>query len=477
MNDSLWYLDYYDAPRLKTPTFLMLPNELLAAICQQLKTNRDVRQFSLVTQRMRDVAQLALMRPVKLPHHGIRKFVQTMVDRPDLAKQVKEVDLGDFGCENHSVQLGDFDQGTFMRCEQLVTKLVGSELWSKLVAAKAKDQNDPWGRHSSFYLAILTIIAPDLKTLSTEPRPLGNLSPRILVQLPTQSLWELQRPSPLFQGLLLECLQNKLEQLTISATHSCFKGIHMRNISFAGFTQLKRVSLPMQTLVCQGTYITNLEAVLPPKLECLEIQECNRFVHDLISKVVGSLREDRFPGLHRLKLYFQECLQSSLVIICYGNNNRIVGLPYLLTEMTFKYNCKVTAYTRSRPSSEHEASDLLPELQAQALLSPAEAWLAATKGQQFTTAVARNKRGAPRARTKLERKIVLKNHHVPNALLCSPTFDGAAWERVVFFKGLAGTKAEFNKKAKKEDDKGKAKVTKDTKSPGHQDKRRGPTKT
>jgi hypothetical protein len=475
MDESLWYLDYYDAPRPKPPTFLMLPNELLAAICQQLKTNRDVCQFSLVTQRMRDVAQLALLKPVRLPHHGIRKFAQTMVDRPDLARQVKEVDLGDFGCENHAAQLGDFDQESLGRCEELITKLVGAEQWGKLVLAKAKDKADSWGRHSSFYLAILTIIAPNLKTLSTEPRPLGNLSPRILVQLPTQSLWELQRPSPLFQGPLLECLQNKLEQLTISATHSCFKGIHMRNISFAGFTKLKRLSLPMQTLVYKGSNITNLEAVLPPRLGCLEIQECNRFVHDLISKVVGSLRQDRLTSLRRLNLYFQECLQSSLVIICYGNNDRVVGLPYLLEEMTLKYNCKVTAYTRGRPSSEHKASDLLPELQAQALLSPAEAWLAATKGQQFTTAVARNNRGAPRARTKLERKIVLKNHHVPNTLLCSPTFDGSAWEKVVFFKGLAGTKAEFDKKAKKE---GKAKGGKDGKpprSPDHQDKRRGPT--
>jgi hypothetical protein len=236
-------------------------------------------------------------------------------------------------------------------------------------------------------------------------------------------------------------------------------------------------------LIYQGADIMNLEEVLPSSLECLELQKCNRFISDLISKLLGSLREDRFSRLRRLKLHFQHCLRSSLVLMGYGNNDRVLWLSCLLDEITFKHNCTVTAFTSSDLSTEHEASDLLSELQARSLLSPAEAWIAATKGQQFTTAVARNDRGAPRARTILERKIVLKNYHVPNTLLSSPTFDGAAWEKVVFFKGLVGTKAEFDqKKGKgKENEKGKAKSVKGGKdgksprSPGHQDKRRGPT--
>jgi hypothetical protein len=472
MDESLWYLDYYDAPRLKPPprrpTFLNLPNELLVAICQQLKTNRDVCQFSLVSQRLRDVAQLVLVKPVKLPHHGIRKFVQTMVDRPDLVTQVKEVDLGDFGCENHVARLGDFDEVSLRKCEEVITELAGVEQWSKLVAAKATDQDDPWGRYSSFCLAILTIIAPNLEILSTEPRPLGNLPPDMLAHSPEQSLWELQLPSPLFQGPLLEILQNRIEQLTLSTEHSCFKGIHMRNITFAGFTKLKRLTLLMKMLIYQGTDITNLEEVLPSNLECLEIQKCNIFVRDLISKLLGSLRQKRFLRLRRLKLHFHDCLRSSLVLMGYGNNDRTLWLSCLLDEMTSKHNCMVTAYAPSDPSTEYETSDLLSELQAQSLLSPAEAWIAATKGQQFTTTVARNDRGAPRARTILERKIVLKNYHVPSTLLSSPTFDGTAWEKVVFFRGLVGTKAEFDQKKVKENEKGKAKSVKggkDGKSP------------
>ncbi|KAF2791609.1 hypothetical protein K505DRAFT_64148 [Melanomma pulvis-pyrius CBS 109.77] len=483
MHDSLWYLDYYEGPsHLKPPLrmFDQLPNELLIAIAAQTETNHDLCQLSLVNRRLRNIAQSTLMNPVKMPHHGIRKFVEAMIGRLDLVAQIKEVDLGDFGCERHGMQLGECDPELLKLCEDLVTKVAGAEQWTKIVLAKDIGQDDPWGIHSSFYLAILSIIAPDLKILSVEPRPLGNLSPDILVDSPNQILWELQHLSPMFNAPLLQLLQNRLEDLTISTKNSCFKGIHMRNISFTGFTKLKRLSLPMQTLVCQSVDTTNPVAVLPPQLESLEIKSCNGLIHKWISKLFDCVGEDQPSKIRQLDLYFQHCLRSSVVLMCDGNDYYMSGL-FLLREMASKYGCNITAYTRSHSSDKHEAHELQPELDALGLLTPPEAWMVATKGEQFSAAVARSDGGAPRARTRLEQKLFLKNTHVPTAFFSSPTFDVAAWEKVLFFKGTRGTKAEFEKKKnKKETGKGTkgGRVGRDSKSsPGHQIKRRGPAKT
>ena len=318
------------------------------------------------------------------------------------------------------------------------------------------------------------MISPNLKKITLEPRSLGDLSPAVLVDSPVQFLWELQTLQPLFHFLPLHILREKLEDITISTQSSCFKGIHMPNLSFREFSKLKRLRVPFQVFMSQNIQTTSPEDVLPRNLQFLEVHKCNRLVFEWMTKLLSYLYNHPLPKLRQLDLYFPHCLRSSVNITCYGKDTR--RLRELLQGMVSEHGCKTTVYARPRPMAKYEAGDLLSELDVYDLLTPEEAWLAATKDEQLSDVVARSSSGVSRARTKLERKLFLRNPHMPTTLFSSPTFNGAAWEKVVFFKGTKGTKLEFEKKKdSKESGKG-SKVGKDAKSPrspGHQDKRRG----
>ena len=155
VDESLWYLDYYRAPtHLRAPPWMLrLPNELLAAIASFVR-NRELCQLSLVNRRLRDVAQSSLMKPVRMPRHGIRKFVEMIVDRPDLVQQIIEVDLGDFGCKEHGVVLGIPSNETIKRCKGLAAQPASPGQWRLLESVIEDAVGDHLGRDSGIYLSI-----------------------------------------------------------------------------------------------------------------------------------------------------------------------------------------------------------------------------------------------------------------------------------------------------------------------------------
>ncbi|KAF2714505.1 hypothetical protein K504DRAFT_496433 [Pleomassaria siparia CBS 279.74] len=469
VRDELWYLDYYEAPwHLKPPPrILELPNEILAAIAQ-FATNRDLCHLSLVSRRMRDVAQSALLKPARIPHNGIRKFVETLADRPDL-RLIKEVDLGDFGCDQHDAGLGECAPEMLEKLERLVSDIKGDEQWSKLIKEqKGGDYYKTYGTDSSFFLAVLLIIAPNISTLSVELRPLANMTTTRLVSLSSPEIWMLQVHGRLFDEPLTHLLEDRLEELTIPANTSCFKGDHLRNISFINFNTLKRLNVPMNVFVhhsIDATNPTELEIRLPQKLEYLKIQACNRLAFECISSLLDCLREGQVSKLRQVDLSFQGCLRSSLVLLCHGEAPRIDKLRRILRALASDYRCKVTAYTRAYLLSKYEASDLLSELDTYANIPSSEAWMIATKDEQFGDAIMRKRDGTPRERTKAERELFCRNQHISTALLSSPTFDATAWKKAKpfenpfpfirgdffdgsFFRGTKYTKMSFDEKGK-----------------------------
>lgn len=77
-------------------SFLQLPDELLLKVARCLERNIDLRQLSLTSRKLRDVAQEALVKELVLPNAGIRPLLETLCNRPDLCEKVTHIDIGQF---------------------------------------------------------------------------------------------------------------------------------------------------------------------------------------------------------------------------------------------------------------------------------------------------------------------------------------------------------------------------------------------
>ena len=76
-----------------------LPNELLDSIGSHIQQHKDLCSLALMCKELRYPAQAALFTPLVVPRRKIRQLLESIVARPDLAKRIHHVDLGDYA--NH----------------------------------------------------------------------------------------------------------------------------------------------------------------------------------------------------------------------------------------------------------------------------------------------------------------------------------------------------------------------------------------
>lgn len=433
-------LDYYEAPsHLKSPfRILDLPNELLAAIALQLERNNDLRNLSLVCKRLRIVAQEALFNPVKLPENGIRNLLETLINRPDLAKRINHVDLGDYGSNGYSGRShneiptfpGRFSKKTFIKCKKHITKQLGAEAWN-LIFLSMK-MTDSWGFTRSFFLALLAIMAPNLRGVSFQMRPLAS-PPNHLAMMRANVLLHLQEFGTPFGDSVMQFLGEKIKVLTV-ADNALWKGPYMHNLAFTEFINLKRLSLPINALISKNATINNLSRVLPSSLEHLQVRDCSRFLSELL---VNCCELNRRVPL-TLDLFFQGNPRSALLLTGDGDELRLNELAKHFAALSSQ-GWKITAYKNVSQSLrgpiEFKAMSLQAELDAWKLLTPNEVSIASLQQFQFSRIVARDKECLPRRRSKFEVDLVTIYWGMPHELFTSHTFNPEAWSRVRMFNG------------------------------------------
>jgi hypothetical protein len=232
-----------------------LPNELLAAIALQMESNNELRTYSLVCKRLRDVAQDVLLKPLKLPRNAIRKLLEMLIDRPDLAKRIRHVDLADYAGDGYPEDVGppenkravDFDVTTCAKFETHVTKNFGVEVWQNIFPLR---EGDMWCAMRSFYLAILVLLTPNLHELTFEMRPLARPNAMLVLMRPATLLNHQTLGAP-FHQTVMHLLSKKIWTLTI-AENSPGKGPYMHNLQFTALSYLRQLSLPIDALISRN---------------------------------------------------------------------------------------------------------------------------------------------------------------------------------------------------------------------------------
>lgn len=409
---------------------------MIAAIAA---SNGGLISLSLVNKRLKNIVQEALVKEVIMPKNSIRKFIQTLSRRPDLAKKVNVVNLGDYQAIG---ALGSTNLGhVFPACHALVESLNGNGFFSTIIMALVKQRSPIWTISHRFFLDILVALCPNLNSLMLELPPIFPIDP--MDTLPSNSALFNQDPVLLFQGPALRVLQNRLRALTITE-NSRWKGTCMYNINTESLKKLDYLSAPLDVFVSGGVDFapadpTNPVEVLPSGLKRLQIRACNKHIFDWVTDFEKAYRTQYFPDLNRLDLYFKSCLRSSILLADQGRGQikafraSLVNLDALgLTIATYTGEAQILC-------------DVLDELDAWRHLSEQEVWLTAMKQEQFSENVARDPEGMVRRRTEvLEARLFLKNPYISTPLFTSPTFDARAWQKVRFFNGVKGTKWAIN---------------------------------
>lgn len=418
---------------------LELPNELLATVALHLDRSNDVRNLALVCKRLRDICQETLLNPVRLPRilpqHAIRKLLETLIDRPDLAKRVSHVNLGDYSRRCGSTEAeGDIETGFFPikiweRYSSLFTEKYGQLLWEQIIQTRERDE---WGHSRGFYLALLAAVTPNLQRLTFEMRPLAQ-PPQVIPVMPTNLLLSLQESGTPFSDPIMQVLGGRLHTITVR-DNPLGKGPYMHNLSFRGLNKLTNLSLPIDALVSKNTNSADPSMVLPASLRRLQIQSCNKFVFEWLLRM--SVSKDQLPALQDLDLFFKNDLRSALLLSGQGINGRLDILAMAIRALSIS-GLNVITHTRTNTKKEDEYTieDMHAELDAWSYLTLEDVQIAAFKKVPFSALLARDEAGAPRRREKFEGQLLRAFWGMPLGLFTSPTFQPPAWSGVRMFNG------------------------------------------
>ena len=257
-----------------------------------------------------------------------------------------------------------------------------------------KPANGIWTIDRDFFINVLVALSPNLKHLTMR-----------LPKTPDRHPWDqedfkLYEPFPKAASNLL---RNRLRILDIQETIS-WKSLTTYNVNLRSLSSLVRLSLPMDAFVDPNGQPTDPVEVIPPKLEWLQLRPCNKYIQPWISGLRQARSNAEFPHWHRLDLFFNSCIRTTLLLIDQG-----CGLLSAFTRdvALLSQNDLTVGYFHG--SNEQNSGDLVEELDARAHLSDFEAWLAASREQMFSASVARTESGAPRRRTRLETRYFLRN--------------------------------------------------------------------
>jgi hypothetical protein len=440
-------LDFYDAPVHLNPLskWPHLPVELLEAIALAVPQSRniDLCNLALVCRSLRQAAQVALLKPARLPGYAITKLLNMLVDRPDLARRIKHVDLMDYTRgPSPLAQPKRRDIAISAKYKDLITKAHGSDMWEKIAVTKAEGI---CGVMRGYLLALLAATLPNLRELTFEVRAIS-INPTF--GYPVQVY---QPPRAPFNDTIMSLLMGKIKFLTVSDT-ALWKLQIMHNTSLTGLHALKCLSIPMSTLIKGYSALEDPLEVFPATIERLKFRACYKFPCGLLAAI--STHRFRLPKLRSVDLFFKCSLPEAITLAAQEGlatnqeeqgDNRGFHKLFKAYQILLQGGPVVTVHSYTplgvtgdlghRPLDSHGAPDVCAELDAFAFLSETEQAMANMKGVHFSNFVARTRTGAPRARSSLERRLLLAFWGMPLSTFTSCQFDPLAWSGVRMFNG------------------------------------------
>jgi hypothetical protein len=454
-------------PRLPNKKITHLPNELLGVLSTHVR-NEDLCNLALVCTKLRYPAQAALFTPLELPKRRIRHLLETLLARPDLASRIHHIDLGDYAShritpedsENFSPIPGDFELKIYWKFKEAITERFDTQTWTTI--SSLIGITDAWGSMRSFFLAVLIILAPNLYQLSFEMRPLTE-SFELLARMTVSLRLAIQSLGPPFGNTITHLLSQKIGVLKV-ARNPPGKGPYMHNLDLHGFSRLKRLSLPMETLIRKYMMPSTPYRVFPASLEHLQVLSCDCFTFLWIISLCHCRERGKLSNLRSVELFFESPLRPALLLQSLGlaadlsaglSAGTDDGTLSKVSVARFHHILRappmvgIALTVHSRPhirsqigSRQYNTQDLCRELGIWQKLVPGEIYLAALKNVEFSEVVARNKDGSSRVRTTAERRLVLHFWRMPLGLFTSPTFEPLAWSNVRMFNGNKGTKSD-----------------------------------
>ncbi|KAF2656418.1 hypothetical protein K491DRAFT_777957 [Lophiostoma macrostomum CBS 122681] len=446
---------------------LSLPNELLAILSTHVESNDDLFNLALACRKLVYPAQAALLTPLKVPKRRIRHLLETLLVRPDLAKRIHHIDLGDYAShhitpedsETFSPMPGDFEMKSYWRFKGVITERLDDQVWTSI--SSLIGIRDAWGSMRSFFLAILVVLAPNLDRLSFEMRPLREPL-GLLTRMPVNLRLAVQSLGPPFGDTVTQLLSRKIRVLKV-ARNAPENGPYMHNLDLRGFSNLNRLSLPMDTLIRKYWMASEPCQIFPASLEHLEVLSCDSFTFLWILTLWRCRENGKLPCLRSVDLFFLSTLRGAMLLQSFGLGTGIsVGLSAggdskksrpsvarldAVLRAPSMVDIAITLYSQPHTNlylqtSQYQPQDLCMELGIWQELTLGEVTLAALNNASFSEVVARSRDGSPRARTKFENRLLLRFWGMPLCLFTSRTFEPLSWTGVRMFNGNKGTKSD-----------------------------------
>lgn len=478
---------YTESPPASCPdtTLLDLPAELLQFITSDLRGTNGILNLARANRRLKDVAQNAMLKDLIVSKNNLTQVLTMLARRLDRVPSILSIDLGNLGwpCSRYLLARPRIDDETFNLLISTVPPQLRHNLFVGTEAGKS-DSGSAWRRLEKLYLNFLLSLCPNLRSLNFEwpgtdsfvaarPPRSNHLSPSML---PAQNPETMAIPP--FEGLALQFLQQKLEELTISRD-TIWKGPSMletltteeevqwrsigkQSITLAGFQNLTRLDVPMSVLGQPQTirlletarmgYVSRANSgndspaggngnqtmqlplhqskIIPLTIKYLHLRDCNKHTFALLQKW-SEISPDRL----RLKLVeiFFKASPKAFISQCYIADEGKIDYLGKLSDLACR-NVDVRSYTGSSAA----AVDLRKELAHMSLLSPLEVWALATSSIQYSAL--KPESSIKRRFSMIGGCLFLRHFHDHLELFNSPNFDPTAWANVVFFRGAKDSK-------------------------------------
>ncbi|KAH7113267.1 hypothetical protein B0J11DRAFT_541808 [Dendryphion nanum] len=413
-----------------------LPNELLLAIALRINRNSDLKRLSLVSRNMRYASQIALLNPAILPRHtSIGRLLDTMLSRPDLARQLLRVDLGDYGLD-WGLDVPPHDHAN-LEFRKTLSKLAGQILRVEdYTQVRDAIESHTWGTYGEAYLAIMIAICPNLKELSIQMRPIVYPHDQMIFWSPFD-LMVTCRFKPIFSTPLLQRMASSSVHTINIVESSLSRRLHTDCVQLKDFVFLKTLSIPFTVLIHHGKP-TPISEALPKSLERLEIQACdNAALTRWLKTFVDVDFENDMPCFRHMVLYFRSNPRSIPLLMTQGNEGNFKSICQIIDafmNLNGLRRLEVSAYT-SNHSGKYSSFDFLAELQAFSYMCADEIAISSYKNEQYSFAIARDPHGRMRRRSSSEIQMFRRFYGMPTSLFTSPRYDFGIYAKMRLFNG------------------------------------------
>ena len=175
------------------------------------------------------------------------------------------------------------------------------------------------------------------------------------------------------------------------------------NVTLACLSNLTHLCLPVDALLFMDRRPIAVDRALPSNLRRLQIKPCSRFISLVLPGFAMACIDGLFPKLCQVDCHFQGSLKDSLGWIDQGR-----GILSSIRDVTILLKKECGISLRGYNDAGICTGDFLEELDAWSHLSTTELWYPSEEGAEFSSIVARTKKGAPRRRSAEEIRTYIK---------------------------------------------------------------------